>query len=53
MFYKKILLILSISIISLSLIGCNKKELSIDTEKNSNSIESNGLKEKMMKKLIR
>lgn len=45
MFYKKILLILSISIISLSLVGCNKKELSVDTIKNLNSIESNILKE--------
>lgn len=45
MFYKKILLILSISIISLSLVGCNKKDLSVDTIKNLNSIESNILKE--------
>ena len=45
MFYKKILLILSISIISLLLVGCNKKELSVDTIKNLNSIESNILKE--------
>ena len=31
MFYKKILLILSISIILLSLISCNKNDLSINT----------------------
>ena len=45
MIYKKILLVLSVSIISLSLISCNKKNLSIDATENSTSIESNNLKE--------
>lgn len=46
MFYKKILLILSISIILLSLISCNKNDLSINTTQKTKSIESNTLKEK-------
>ena len=45
MIYKKILLVLSISIISLSLISCSKNDLSIDATENSKSIESNDLKE--------
>ena len=45
MIYKKILLVLSVSIISLSLISCNKKNLSIDATENSTSIETNNLKE--------
>lgn len=45
MIYKKILLVLSISIISLSLISCSKNDLSIDATENSKSIESNNLKE--------
>ena len=45
MIYKKILLVLSISIISLSLISCSKNDLSIDAKENSKSIESNDLKE--------
>ncbi len=45
MSYKKILLVLSISIISLSLISCSKNDLSIDATENSKSIESNDLKE--------
>ena len=45
MIYKKILLVLSVSIISLSLISCNKKNLSIDATENLTSIESNNLKE--------
>lgn len=45
MFYKKLILILSISIIISSVVGCNKKESSIDIAQNSNSIESNSLKE--------
>ena len=52
MFYKRILIILSISIISLSLVGCNKNDLSIDNTQKLNSIESNGLKEQDDKEAV-
>ena len=52
MFYKRILIILSISIISLSLVGCNKNDLSVDDTQKLNSIESNGLKEKDDKEAV-
>lgn len=52
MFYKRILIILSISIISLSLVGCNKNDLSVDDTQKLNSIESNALKEKDDKEAV-